>query len=61
MILTKSQLIKLLLLGYKIPDRIMIKVNNRFRHMPERFFIEEVVEKLNYKIEPIRKNLYIIH
>jgi hypothetical protein len=41
-------------------DRIINKVMGHFMRMPELEFIAMIKEKLNYDLEPIRKNQYIV-
>ena len=67
MILSKRELIDQLLSDFQNPDyckesmRIFKRIVRKIRRMPEEDFIEKISNELNYKVEIIRKNLYIIH
>ena len=60
MILTKIQIIQMLLDGYVLPERIIKKVIRKHLDLPEVEFEERVQKELNFRLEPIRKNQYII-
>lgn len=61
MILSKSQLILILLSGFIMNPRIIKKIQYFYRNMPENLFIEQCKKELNYKLDPIRKNLYLVN
>jgi hypothetical protein len=60
MIKSKIDLIKLSLDGYNLRDEFVKKVIRKTLALPELEFIDFVKNDLNYRIEPIRKNLYIV-
>lgn len=61
MIITKAQLIILLLSGYIMSPRLMKRIQFKYRNLPENIFLIQCEKELNYHLEPIRKNLYVIH
>lgn len=60
MILNKSELIIHALKGINFSPDIKKRIVTYYRCMPDNLFIPFIKKETNYKIEPIRKNLYII-
>lgn len=61
MILTKLQLIKYLLKGNIFNEKVFKNVYSAYKKMREDLFIKMIKKELNISLEPIRKNLYIVH
>lgn len=61
MILSKIQIIHAQLKDYDFKDKFVKKVVRIQLNMPEHIFIEMAKKELNFNLEIIRKNLYIIH
>jgi hypothetical protein len=61
MIITKKQLIDDHLKGYKL-DEVSLKILfKQMYRMSEIEFIETIGRELNYKLEPIRTNTYLVN
>ena len=61
MILTKSELIDFILIDFaKTELRIIKRIKNKMFRIPEHHFISMIDSELNFKLEIVRKNLYII-
>lgn len=61
LILSKMEIIKMQLLGYNFNDKVVKKVISKQLQIPDNEFIELCNNELHWKLEPIRKNLYIIN